>query len=411
MSDLQISEVICDGLSNPQKFIQKYRILAALKDWDATVQLENLELFLKGKALQNYNQTSFKKTSIKEAFESLKTACAPDTGALLNQFYNRKKEANESIASYAYALKSLLSRACPDMSDAHSLPILKNQLTKELPEVLRIFVTFNASLTWEDLVKGLENTSGSAISNGQSAPQYPQVKEESIDFNYSSANNRNQRNQHGQQNQSRGQTCFYCRLPGHVIRDCRKKKRDEQNGGGDNNSKRSNWNSNAAKNNSTEAEEEFKFFASNNITEATMGNTYSEGDGKLDMLSAKFSFMSETNIRLKGLVDNGSTHSFISPDKLTRRQMEIAKSNDERWCTRRNMVINGSTGAAKSLCCITRAEIEIGPWRGTHNFVISHAVTKYDMVLGKDFLSTFKVKQDHGNRTIKIDGHSITLDE
>ena len=45
----------------------------------------------------------------------------------------------------------------------------------------------------------------------------------------------------------------------------------------------------------------------------------------------------------------------------------------------------------------------------SHKFVISDAVTKHDIVIARGFLRSRKVKIDHGNDMIEIEGRPINI--
>ena len=62
----------------------------------------------------------------------------------------------------------------------------------------------------------------------------------------------------------------------------------------------------------------------------------------------------------------------------------------------------GATGTVHSKCCVLSSRITLGKWSGDQSFVISDKVTRYDMVLGRDFLKHNNVIVDHGNDVIKI---------
>jgi hypothetical protein len=109
------------------------------------------------------------------------------------------------------------------------------------------------------------------------------------------------------------------------------------------------------------------------------------------------------------VMDGGSSHSFISPAVLTQVQLEIAGSKDSNLFTRKRVQINGATGSAKSECCITEAKVQLGQWFGEHEFLISGAVTKHDMIMGRDFFKLHKVKIDHESDTAVIDGIQVYI--
>lgn len=83
--------------------------------------------------------------------------------------------------------------------------------------------------------------------------------------------------------------------------------------------------------------------------------------------------------------------------------------NDPVICRRQDFIIQGATGQAKSRCCITIANFSLGQWSGSHSFVISGAVTKHDMILGRDFFKQHGVQVDHAADTLEIDGNKVMV--
>ena len=65
--------------------------------------------------------------------------------------------------------------------------------------------------------------------------------------------------------------------------------------------------------------------------------------------------------------------------------------------------------AIKSACCLTSAQIQIGSWKGEHTFVLSGAVTKHEMILGRDFFVKHKVVVDHADNSMVIDNLQINV--
>lgn len=49
-------------------------------------------------------------------------------------------------------------------------------------------------------------------------------------------------------------------------------------------------------------------------------------------------------------------------------------------------------------------ELAVQDWLGRHECVISDAVTKYDMILGRDWLKANKVRINHDSDSIEIRG-------
>ena len=85
-----------DGTTNPVEFKRNYKILSLIQEWDDTARLSNLEYFLKGKALNAYSGSAFKKSNIKEALDSIVTACSLPAESLLQHFYDRRRMEGES---------------------------------------------------------------------------------------------------------------------------------------------------------------------------------------------------------------------------------------------------------------------------------------------------------------------------
>ena len=112
---------------------------------------------------------------------------------------------------------------------------------------------------------------------------------------------------------------------------------------------------------------------------------------------------------LKALLDSGSSHSFISPSIMSQSQLRIASDTNNSLSERHNFIITSATGIAKSACSVTTAEIEIGSWKGEHSFIISGAVTKHEMIIGRDFFKRNKVIVNHANDSITIDEMLINI--
>ena len=112
---------------------------------------------------------------------------------------------------------------------------------------------------------------------------------------------------------------------------------------------------------------------------------------------------------VKALLDSGSSHSFISPSIMSQSQLQIASDKNNRLSERHNFIITSATGIAKSACSIRTAEIEICSWKGEHSFIISGAVTKHEMIIGRDFFKQNKVIVNHANDSITIDEMQINI--
>ena len=151
--------------------------------------------------------------------------------------------------------------------------------------------------------------------------------------------------------------------------------------------------------------DEFPYFADTTAVELS---SKSPGTSLLKAL-VHVKIFDQLQTRVVALIDGGSSHSFISPSVLTSVQMKLAADSTNGLGMRRNFVITSATTETKSACCVTTAEVQIGSWVGTHPFVISGAVNKHEMIIGRDFFVKHKVIIDHAEGLMIIDGTSINL--
>ena len=123
----------------------------------------------------------------------------------------------------------------------------------------------------------------------------------------------------------------------------------------------------------------------------------------------KFEGLGLRAITVSALVDGGSTHSFISPNALSGEYIRALAACSNKDCRRQNYLINGATGSAASEVEFMNASIRVQAWSGAHEFAITKAVCRYDMIIGRDFLSKYDVDISHGGDTMTIDGEVIQL--
>jgi len=107
--------------------------------------------------------------------------------------------------------------------------LLRSQLCEHLPDHMKALISFNASMTWDNLLTSLDqsmphvkahafasqNGVQSSVSFGMASNQ---VKSEPIDFN------RIQTEESKRGSESFKGNCFYCKKSGHIISECFKKK-------------------------------------------------------------------------------------------------------------------------------------------------------------------------------------------
>jgi hypothetical protein len=93
---------------------------------------------------------------------------------------------------------------------------------------------------------------------------------------------------------------------------------------------------------------------------------------------------------------------------LTKEQRDQFNAHKHSY-GRRLFNITSATGMVQEFCYLLKLEISIGGWSGTVQFVLSSAVNKHMMVLGRDFLKRRNVIVDHGKDTITVEGVSVNV--
>ena len=120
-------------------------------------------------------------------------------------------------------------------------------------------------------------------------------------------------------------------------------------------------------------------------------------------------FNQEQPQMVSALLDGGSSHSFISPSIMNKLQLQVAADTKNPISERHNFVITSATGITKSACSITNASFEIGSWKGNHSFIISGAVTKHEMIIGRDFFVKNRVIINHAENSLIIGEKLINI--
>ena len=447
-NNVSISSILYNGLSDPKAFVQRFKLQARFQAWDATVQLEALPDFLTDKAKTAYDAIT-DKTNITATLASLVTALSKSSSTLFEEFTSRKLRPDETVSAFALSLQDLLIKACPNLNEAARLPMLQGILCASLDSSTRALVKFSSTLTWSQLIKALDE----ALPNGPDSP--PLIKQEpSAEVNWADAQ-RSDGAGHNNRNDMFVKRfngyCSYCNIQGHKAAECHRRIRDQgqfqpshqqrqhqrfqpqqqrqhqhqhqrfqpqqqlqrqqtpfqpQQGTMMYQPKQSNQTST----NVIDAQdqcEEFPFFVDNNSIETSCFESSFGAPVKLLKVKTSLRLFGQPEQDVLALFDSGSTHSFISPSVLSKAQVAIA--NDRDQCSRHNFVIQGATGDAKSSCCVTTASIRIGAWHGEHDFVISGAVVKHEMILGRNFFKRFNVSIDHSIDSISIGDSCISV--
>ena len=441
-----------DGLASPKEFVRLFQLQASMADWDEDKQKLLLPLSLKGRALRIYEDKCKAKTTIKEQLEELVKACQPPQDVLLSKFFSISRGQGESISKFARRLQDSLVLAMPNLGAAEQAQLLRGQLGRAIPQHLRCLVHFNASCTWDELVDKLDkslieldgdDTSDVTYMGGYSSS--PLIKKEPVEANWSQA--AAGQGQSGRQQGKRFDgNCYKCNKPGHRAVDCRSSGFGGGNGGGNsggaNNRSGGNFGSNRSGRNSNDPRRNSNnSFANNNNNGQNRGKSnqananaitaqqeFSEfpfyGYGEVDLVHIDLKHQAKLlkvplviklydadPLKITALVDSGSSLSFISPSVLS--EVLKRKIDADTKVQRSRIVVNGATGSTEAASCRVNAKVQVGEtprcWSGRQNFLISAGVTRFDAILGRDFLEAQKAKVDHGTCSMEIGKTAISL--
>ena len=150
---------------------------------------------------------------------------------------------------------------------------------------------------------------------------------------------------------------------------------------------------------------EFPYMHSESFTAEITQATVNTGSTLL-RLPVEFGFNEDPKITVRALIDGGSTHSFLSQRTLSGTQLSMLANNTD---CHKVFLIKGATGVVKDHCFLIKASISIGDWQGIQEFVVSKAVSRNDMVLGRDFLRANTATVDHGNDALILKGKAIKV--
>ena len=434
-----------NGETCVKEFVHSFKLQAFMFKWSEEEQIAGLPLMLKQRALRIYNDKCKAKGSIKEQLDALVAACAPSQEILLHNFFALSRHHNESISSFARRLQECLIRAMPGLDQAEQAKLLRGQLYQHLSESLRALIQFNKECTWDELIEKLDNARIDAgagdTSFNVSSDEFasPLIKKEPVDANWSQTSSG-----FGQRSNPKKRfegNCYKCNKPGHRAADCRSSGlgggsggnsgganyRASGNGGfnrggsgrssndprrSGNNDSGNNQNrgkSNQASANVVTAQQEyseFPFYGDLDITHIDLNY-----QAKLLKVPLEFKIYDLPSIKVEALVDSGSSLSFISPKILSEGQKRHI--DDDTKVKRSRIVVNGATGSTEAESFKVTAKVQVGDginlWVGSQSFLISSGVTRFDAILGRDFLQAQKAKVDHGACSMEIGKRTISL--
>ena len=233
------SACMYDGLSDPKKFIDFYKIQSIIQGWDDAAQRTNVMSFLTEKAHTVITDLAIK-TQMSHIYDELRSKCSPRPEALMMEFSKRKPLSGETITKYGLELAKLLKGASPDLSAAQVLIQIRTHLKMHLPNTsnIQLLLQMHKDKTLSNLLAELddaislpmlkESIENSAVSwNDKPTPH--SIKTEPSESNYTASSQHNRGSQQTSNTSPRFQgNCNYCGIYGHRIAFCQKRARDQQ---------------------------------------------------------------------------------------------------------------------------------------------------------------------------------------
>ena len=451
---------IYSGMSDPEEFVKQFELHALFENWDDTKQAVALKHFLSGKAEDVVNKAfAANKRSIVELKEALILGCQLSREQRLQHFYDRKMKESESIHAYAQALKSLFKKAMGDQFKAEdSKAFVQGQIINNVPAQFRAMLKIASCMGEDNFEKVIQSLT---VANSELTTSLGLSG--SDDVTVMNTNSRAIPNK----NTFDGK-CFNCEQYGHRIAFCEQPLRNRNRGSNNNNNnyqsnrsqassngnrrfensngnqhRPSNGNNNITDNNNgnhgnySNYRQSGRRVASSNNTEVAGLNTQLYGSDNSDASGFGLSFdfsehmaievadvnsadtsgvpllvrlikvgLNDSSVRVvRVLFDGGSTHSFLSPFIV-----DDVNNWSKAKVVRRDFVIKGAIATTQQTCMVCTVELLVDDWIGQHQFVISNDVTRYDMVIGRDFFRKYKVIEDHGKDQLLIDNMVVKFE-
>jgi len=109
---------------------------------------------------------------------------------------------------------------------------------------------------------------------------------------------------------------------------------------------------------------------------------------------------------IKVLVDGGSTHSFLSPFVFN---TDLSKWSERGSVVDQDFLIRGAIATTQTTCKMVNLNLAIGGYMVSHPFVVSNNVTRYEGVIGRDFLQRHNVTIRHGSNEMVINNTIIKI--
>jgi hypothetical protein len=173
-------------------------------------------------------------------------------------------------------------------------------------------------------------------------------------------------------------------------RDCYKRKRDERN------ARESGYNDDEYNS------ESYTVIASISTARAST----------LPHVQADLCILKGSTVRALVLVDSGSTHSFIAPHLLGKKNLMLLDRNPD-FFPRQPLSLKGVNGLSKpATCVLAEATVKIGDWCGKHTFIVTTAMDSQQAILGFDFMRQHNVTLSYGSNgmdTMQIDNVKMKI--
>jgi hypothetical protein len=241
-----------DGLTDAFNFIRQYKIVAVCQQWEVEKQIENISLFLDGKALRIYNTIMGGQTvptTMAPIYKALMEGCACSSAMLLTAFHSRRKNRSESFAQFSANLSEFVSKV----------------------------VLSNSNTAWDKVMDILDQCFPVEVQLTGGNPSKPTL--DSIKIEPSESFHMGARVRTNNNNQQRFQgNCHFCNIFGHRMSECNAmaQSRNQQFGNKSFNSTGSSQNNSNSNNSYRQEQSSFQSTRNNNnnYNKSTNSNQY-----------------------------------------------------------------------------------------------------------------------------------------
>ena len=427
-----------DGSTDIKQFIKNFKAAAIVSKWSSTDQINLLEAYLTGCALDTF-KTVLNKSNINDVFKYLLEKHGKTADQYLDDFNKLEPKHNETPRSFAHKLKELIDDTFGNVAEKEI--ILKNKFIRCLPDNIKSFVIYNSkNQTFLEVVEAVE----------LAMPKFNQMKQlEQIDLNYQYINQYNNRRQkydanrplptsyntpqkqHHKTNSSNDNnkrfmnkaekfnSCSYCGMSNHRFNRCNlKRKHDEEKSrvkNRNNNHQQQNQRVNFTNVDINMTEQVDPSTLSKQHHQVNNTNTSISNVNASDLLrmNIDYSFPGRNDsIQLSTLIDSASTASFVNksflPEEIRNEIDHFILKPDGKvnnfGMELKQVTVTGAFASQKQFTCVSvNLQIKIKDWYGYHKFLVTDSINndKEQALLGFDFLKSHKW-QINNNTSIDI---------